>query len=294
MNFHIAHSHATLIIMRAFIVNYAVIFHFLLHLISNCVLSNNGQKFISPQDIYEKGGDCDWKYSNRRNVPEVFWVNMDKSVDRRETMEKHLNRIGFVNYRVKGVSIDEIFIPPDIENSWNHHIKAKYNSDLLRNYNKTKPKHQYVISGLFGRKKKNRLKELGCTLSHLLAIRKAVYSPTAVSRYALIFEDDVQVPFDIDFDKLVGAVGFELKAIIANTLTMISPYRLSLCTCRCSYVMHFPLLSSLSASSRLHLPHQILESFRSSIHARPAWSSAGNCSPKKINFGSRGLQSNSW
>jgi hypothetical protein len=42
---------------------------------------------------------------------------------------------------------------------------------------------------LFGRKKKNRLKELGCTLSHLIAIRRAVYSKTAVSRYAIIVED---------------------------------------------------------------------------------------------------------
>jgi hypothetical protein len=50
--------------------------------------------------------------------------------------------------------------------------------------------------------KKNTQKELGCVISHLVAMRTAIYSPTATSRYALIVEDDVYFPFDIDFDAL--------------------------------------------------------------------------------------------
>lgn len=62
--------------------------------------------------------------------------------------------------------------------------------------------------GLCGRKRNdakntgNQLKELGCTSSHLEAMRRAVYSRTSKSRYALIIEDDVFFPFDVDWNAL--------------------------------------------------------------------------------------------
>ena len=64
------------------------------------------------------------------------------------------------------------------------------------------------MSGLCGRgkdksgKEKNFIKELGCTTSHLLAMREAIYSTTATSRYAIIIEDDVKFPFDVDYEEL--------------------------------------------------------------------------------------------
>lgn len=42
-------------------------------------------------------------------------------------------------------------------------------------------------------------------MSHLVAMRTAIYSSTATSRYALIVEDDVQFPFDIDYEALAAS-----------------------------------------------------------------------------------------
>lgn len=55
-----------------------------------------------------------------------------------------------------------------------------------------------VLSGLFGRRRMNRLKEVGCTISHLFAMQRAAEDYRAnndpnKSKYALIVEDDVQV-----------------------------------------------------------------------------------------------------
>jgi hypothetical protein len=39
---------------------------------------------------------------------------------------------------------------------------------------------QVVVVGLYGRRRMNRLQELGCTLSHLLAMRRAIYADLQV------------------------------------------------------------------------------------------------------------------
>lgn len=128
-------------------------------------------------------------------------------------MEQHLNEIGFRHFRVRGLTPHEIFIPPDIEATWR---TARCLLDTVwvppNKLNESFPYHQpdnewsaysSFMSAMCGRgKKKNSPKELGCTTSHLLAMRQAIYSTTARSRYALIVEDDVQFPFDIDFEAL--------------------------------------------------------------------------------------------
>jgi GR25 family glycosyltransferase involved in LPS biosynthesis len=46
---------------------------------------------------------------------------------------------------------------------------------------------------------------VGCTSSHLEAIRQAIYDNRSTSRYAVIVEDDVHIPFNIDFHALVAS-----------------------------------------------------------------------------------------
>jgi hypothetical protein len=72
-----------------------------------------------------------------------------------------------------------------------------------------------LLSGLCGRgqtKAKDVMEDVAITASHLLAIYKAVHSLDTdkegenagkTPRYALILEDDVQFPFDIDFGELI-------------------------------------------------------------------------------------------
>lgn len=153
---------------------------------------------------------CHWiKYDN---APEIYYINMDRSVDRKNNMESHLSNVGLKHFRVRGVVYDEIYIPDDLEKYWRT-AWCKKDTDFVApsKFEVVKDKtHQLfnytsIMTGLCGRGKgKNQIKELGCTTSHLMAMKQAIYSITAKSRYALIVEDDVRFPFSIDFDALVA------------------------------------------------------------------------------------------
>lgn len=139
---------------------------------------------------------------------EIYWLNMARSQDRRVLMEQMLNQMKVKHFRVTALSMDEIYIPQDVESSWSNN-NAKYQSLLMPSAkvdgdNNEFSKYKAVISGLYGRRKKNRINEVGCTISHLIAMKKAVQSKTRTSNYALIVEDDVYFPFDINFDSLVA------------------------------------------------------------------------------------------
>ena len=64
------------------------------------------------------------------------------------------------------------------------------------------PKLTVFISGLCGRPKNSRT-ELSVTMSHVFAIYQAILSPST-NPYALIMEDDISMPFDIDWKELLG------------------------------------------------------------------------------------------
>lgn len=160
--------------------------------------------------------ECTWP--KRENLPEVYWINMDKSKTRKVSMEKMLDQIGFRHFRVRGVTPQEIYIPPDVESTWRT-AKCKLQTDwiapdkLANNFSYTTKnieenwnQHTIYTSALCGRgKNKNLPKELGCTTSHLIAMYQAIYSTTATSRYALIVEDDVFFPFDVDYEALTAS-----------------------------------------------------------------------------------------
>jgi GR25 family glycosyltransferase involved in LPS biosynthesis len=152
-------------------------------------------------------------YKIRENAPEVYWINMDKTITRRVNMAQHLDAIGFRHFRVRGITASEIYIPDDIESTWrtawcklqtSWTPPNKITPQFFQSSNFSSMKgYSAYTSALCGRgKNKNTAKELGCTSSHLIAMHQAIYSTTATSRYALIIEDDVLFPFDIDFDAL--------------------------------------------------------------------------------------------
>ena len=149
--------------------------------------------------------------ANPSTSPEIFWINMDRSARRREMMEVHLSRVGYPNRRVKGLSLNNIFIPDDILTSWDKYLALTQSAQPI------KPPHlmsfpkahrtnnfTHIILGLVGRGGKNKLKEIGCTSSHLEAIRQAIYNNHSSSKYAVIMEDDVQIPFNIDFEAIAA------------------------------------------------------------------------------------------
>jgi hypothetical protein len=106
--------------------------------------------------------NCIWV--KREHGPEVFWINMDKSVDRKVNMIQHYDEVGFRHYRVRGVVPRTIYIPDDIMMTWQT-AWCKLQSDFIPpprdQMNATSPyaKYSSVMSSLCGRgKKKNTLK----------------------------------------------------------------------------------------------------------------------------------------
>jgi hypothetical protein len=62
--------------------------------------------------------DEDCKWSKHVGAPETYYINLDRSKDRRANMERHLDNVGMSHFRVRGISPKEIYIPEDIENTW--------------------------------------------------------------------------------------------------------------------------------------------------------------------------------
>lgn len=166
---------------------------------------------------------CNWpskkqyaKYQARRSEqPEVYYINMDKSADRRKAMDAHLSDIGLNYRRIRGLPYQEIFIPDDIQKTWGTRwcmleteLPIPPRETVIKNTSSPYYNSTAIMAGLCGRRrdvrknKGNLPKELGCTSSHLIAMREAIYSEQSKSRYALIIEDDVQFPFDIDWEEL--------------------------------------------------------------------------------------------
>ena len=154
---------------------------------------------------------CQYTNMAAENAPEVYYINMDRSHHRKVAMEKHLHDIGAHSHRVRGVTYQEIYVPPDIEDTWRTascKLQTEWQPpnklDINYNLSSSSPYQHYTAytASLCGRRKKNTPKELGCTASHLVAMHQAIYSTTAKSRYALIIEDDVYFPFDIDFQAM--------------------------------------------------------------------------------------------
>ena len=154
---------------------------------------------------------CTYDVKKSGALPGIFWINMDKSVKRREMIEQHLNAYGHPHRRVKGLSLHDIYIPEDVLDSWDKYKALTMTGEPVKSKSMTKfPKQvragnfTHIMLGLVGRGGKNKLKEIGCTSSHLEAMRQAIYDPNAKSKYALILEDDVQIPFNIDFEALAA------------------------------------------------------------------------------------------
>ena len=112
--------------------------------------------------------------------PEVYYINMDKSLARKIAIEKHLAELKLRSFRVRGITPDEIFIPKDLLQTWEtkwclteseiplpDHLNIS--TSLFTGINEvTKKPYTTIMRGLCGRKRNdnkntgNQIKELGC------------------------------------------------------------------------------------------------------------------------------------
>ena len=74
---------------------------------------------------------CLW--TKHSKGPEIYFINMDKSVERKISMEKHLKNVGLTYRRVRGNPWNEIYIPSDLEKTWTT-AWCKSQTDVFDNY----------------------------------------------------------------------------------------------------------------------------------------------------------------
>lgn len=169
---------------------------------------------------------CTW--TKREEQAEVFWINLDRSTKRRKNMESLLTAMGLPHHRVRGYSLKEFHVPQDITKAVESARREGYMCVPDTAYDPSKPLNdtnsenggngsgsssrlpmgkirKVFVKGACG-SHFNTVKELVTVASHLLAIKEAVYSNTATSKYAVIMEDDVWTPFDIDFEELIETI----------------------------------------------------------------------------------------
>ena len=80
-------------------------------------------------------------------------------------------------------------------------------------------------------RKKNRKREVTVTISHLLAIRRAIYDKTNTGPYALILEDDLQFAFEVDFAALIASAPSDfgvLQLVTSNDYSVLNLWRVYL------------------------------------------------------------------
>jgi len=51
--------------------------------------------------VYADPSTCKYNEEKRIGQPEVYYINMDKSKDRKTAMEKHLSMLGLDHHRVR-------------------------------------------------------------------------------------------------------------------------------------------------------------------------------------------------
>ena len=150
--------------------------------------------------------------ASNQSAPALFWMHSPNL--RPETVSNMsaylLGVVGIAHFPQPAVTESQLLIPQDVSSHWEHKscvyqasALALRSAMMASNRNKSA---RIVMSGLCGRGKgRNTLADLSRTVSHLLVIRAAVYSRSSRSNYAIIADEDVVLPFDIDFDALINS-----------------------------------------------------------------------------------------
>ena len=50
--------------------------------------------------------------------PDIYWINLDRSTDRKARMENTVKSIKLNGFRVRGLEPAHIYLPPNIEKTW--------------------------------------------------------------------------------------------------------------------------------------------------------------------------------
>ena len=128
---------------------------------------------------------------------EIYYINLKSSVDRDNMTRRHLSHFSYPFFRVDAVTVGS---NKDTNLTAAHHPCELPTKPLIFNtsfstFNKIRI-NQLCIA------KRNNIKEIVVTLSHVKAVYTAITSNNSYP-YAMIMEDDLQIQFDVDFDALI-------------------------------------------------------------------------------------------
>jgi hypothetical protein len=122
-----------------------------------------------------------------------FWINVCKNEKRKAFMQKQFKHLGLENYRVPAVT------PEDFD-------------ECLAHKRPLTCKHPGCTSCEY---------EFACLSSHILALRMCLEKSGPDDKWFVILEDDVYLPFIIDYDKLISAAPPDTELI--QTLILYGP-----------------------------------------------------------------------
>lgn len=140
-------------------------------------------------------------------------------------MQKQLKYYGLdARNRVRAYTPNHIYIPEflmqpaDCNTLGEEGLKQSFQMYPVRK------QQRFIVKSLCGRKK-NSMKDLAVTLSHLWAIRTAIYDEKQQhNNYALILEDDLQFSFGVDFAGLIESApkDFAVLQLITSNVYSIN------------------------------------------------------------------------
>jgi GR25 family glycosyltransferase involved in LPS biosynthesis len=158
---------------------------------------------------------------------DVFFVNLDQSLDRRKQMLAQLHYFRLIApdkahlARVRAITPANFIIPDYIATPF--HCR-RLTSDSIDNYTRHAPHPEqdpYMLVTSHCGRPRNTKKDMAVTLSHLFAIKAATDNlQSDQTKYALILEDDMEFAYDIDFQALIDSAPKEwgiLQLITSNS-----------------------------------------------------------------------------
>jgi hypothetical protein len=175
-----------------------------------------------------RGRVCDdmVKLSNARM--DIFWVNLERSIERKLFMQTHLTYYGMdPKNRVNAFTPDRIFVPDELALPAECVSMANQSIPNFPGLDSESNGTKAMLLSHCGRKK-NRKREIAVTVSHLNTIHQAIYHGNASNPYALILEDDLQFATGIDFAALIASApaGFGvLQLITSNDYAVLELWR---------------------------------------------------------------------
>lgn len=162
---------------------------------------------------------------NESETPDVYWINLDRSQERKRFMLNQLSFYKMSHHRVKAITPKQVLLPIELIKPFECNTAGNA-SDILDHslyIERTRvSKLQIFIKNHCGRPK-NTIRELSVTLSHLYAIRRAINDNNSKSPYALILEDDLQFLYQVDFHKLIASAPTDfgiLQLITSNSFSV--------------------------------------------------------------------------